>query len=193
MLPLSESINWSTREKYYSVWTWLLRCSKYHYIDATSYIAGYVAQMAHKQLLCMHCYKALGSENYTASSSFIESKTGINFLRQHQCHQSLQRNWEISWENVDSYWGKSSTQQRHRRHNHLFPFWGPSTWQRFWELDNHMFESAVDENHVLGLIKVIAKCYCKARLYHLGKETTENLSGMKNRNKIGKLVLFYHQ
>ena len=41
---------------------------------AISYIAGYVAKMAQKQLLCMHCCKALGSEDYTASSSFMEFK-----------------------------------------------------------------------------------------------------------------------
>ena len=29
----------------------------------------------------------------------------------------------------------------------------------FRELDNHMFESEVGENHVLGLIKIMAKCY----------------------------------
>ena len=77
----------------------------------------------------------------------------------------------------------------------LFPFWGPSTWQRYQvrELDNHMFESAVDENHVFGLIKIIAKCYCKIRLYHLGKETTENMLGKKIRKKLSKLVLFNHQ
>ena len=63
----------------------------------------------------------------------------------------------------------------------------------FRELDNHMFESAVDENHVFGLIKIIAKCYCKIRFYHLGKETTENLSGKKIRKKLSKLVLFNHQ
>lgn len=44
----------------------------------------------------------------------------------------------------------------------------------FTELDNHIFDSAVDENHVYGLIKIITKCYCKVILYHLGKEATHD-------------------
>ena len=57
----------------------------------------------------------------------------------------------------------------------------------FIELDNHMFESAVDENHVFGLIKIIANYYCKVRLYHFVRETTENLSGKKIRKKLSKI------
>ena len=37
----------------------------------------------------------------------------------------------------------------------------------------------LDDNHVYKLIKKILKCYCKVRLYHLGKETTADLSGEK--------------
>ena len=63
----------------------------------------------------------------------------------------------------------------------------------FKDLDNHVLDSAVDENHVFLLIKILAKCYCKVRLYHLGKETTQKLSGPKIRKKLSKLVLFKHQ
>ena len=45
----------------------------------------------------------------------------------------------------------------------------------FIELDNYMVDSPVDKNHVFTLIKLIAKCYCKIRFYHLGTETTANL------------------
>ena len=47
----------------------------------------------------------------------------------------------------------------------------------FTELVDHMFDSTVDDNHVYKLIKKIVKCYCKVGLYHLGKETTADLSG----------------
>ena len=63
----------------------------------------------------------------------------------------------------------------------------------FTELDDHMYDSTVDENHVHLLIKDIANCYCKVRLYHLGKESTAKLSDKNIRRKLNKLVLFNHQ
>ena len=63
----------------------------------------------------------------------------------------------------------------------------------FTELDDHVFDWTVDDNHAYKLIKKILKCYCKVRLYHLGKETTADLSGEKIRKKLNKLVLFQHQ
>ncbi len=63
----------------------------------------------------------------------------------------------------------------------------------FTELDDHMYDSTVDDNHVFGLIKEIISCYCKVRLYHLGKETTAKLSEKNIRKKLNKLVLFNHQ
>ena len=47
-----------------------------------------------------------------------------------------------------------------------------------------MVDSAVDENNVSGLIKILAKCCCKIRLYHLGKEATQACSGPKIRKKL---------
>ena len=41
---------------------------------AISYIAGYVARMAEKQLICIHCCMALGSKNHAASSTFLALK-----------------------------------------------------------------------------------------------------------------------
>ena len=53
----------------------------------------------------------------------------------------------------------------------------------FRELVNHMVDTAVNENHVFGLIKTVAKSYCKVRLYHLGKEYTQQLTGKRVRKK----------
>ena len=63
----------------------------------------------------------------------------------------------------------------------------------FKELENHMLDTPVNDNHVYGLIKTIAKCFCKVRLYHLGKEAAAKLHGKKVRKKLSKLVLFNHQ
>ena len=63
----------------------------------------------------------------------------------------------------------------------------------FTELDDHMYDSTVDDNHVHELIRDIANCYCKVRLYHQGKESTAKLSDKNIRRKLNKLVLFNHQ
>ena len=66
----------------------------------------------------------------------------------------------------------------------------------FTELDDHMYDSTVDDNHIYALIKEIItyqSCYCKVRLYHLGKETTSKISDKNIRKKHTKLVLFNHQ
>lgn len=63
----------------------------------------------------------------------------------------------------------------------------------FWELEDHMVDTAVNENHIFGLIKTITKSYCKIRLYHLGKEYSQSLTGERVRKKLSKLVLFKHQ
>ena len=44
--------------------------------------------------------------------------------------------------------------------------------QVFTNLEDHMLDCTVTENHIFLLIKVVAKTYCKIRLYHLGKEKT---------------------
>ena len=56
------------------------------------------------------------------------------------------------------------------------------------ELTGHMFETAVGDNHIFNLVKVITECYCTIRFHHLAKE--KNLSGKKIRKKMNKLVLF---
>ena len=63
----------------------------------------------------------------------------------------------------------------------------------FRELDNHLVETALNDNHIFGLIKLIAKSYCKVRFYHLGKEYSQQLTGERVKKKLNKLILFKHQ
>ena len=51
------------------------------------------------------------------------------------------------------------------------------------ELDEHMLYSTVNDNQVFTLIKTISKCYCKVRLYQLGKRTTEMATKTKVRKE----------
>ena len=64
----------------------------------------------------------------------------------------------------------------------------------FSELNEHALESPVgEEYHIFSLIKIIAKCYCKIRFYHLGKQETAKVAGSKIRKKLSKLILFQGQ
>ena len=40
-----------------------------------------------------------------------------------------------------------------------------------------MFNTGINENYVFKLIKIISQSYCKVRLYDLGKQATEKVSG----------------
>ena len=64
----------------------------------------------------------------------------------------------------------------------------------FLDLNEHMLETSFsEENHIFALIKTITKCYCKIRMYHIGKEATVKLTGQKIRKKLSKLILFENQ
>ena len=43
------------------------------------------------------------------------------------------------------------------------------------------------------MIKQVAECYCKIRLHHLAKQTTQAESGLSVKRELSKLVLFKHQ
>ncbi|KAJ8047187.1 DNA transposase THAP9 [Holothuria leucospilota] len=73
--------------------------------------------------------------------------------------------------------------------------WEASNHLVFPDLEAHRTGSAVDDtsHDVFHLVKLVAKCYYKIRLYHLGMETTSKLSGLRIRMKLCKIVLFEHQ
>ena len=63
----------------------------------------------------------------------------------------------------------------------------------FQELNQPMLESAIEDNHVFQMIKLIVKAYCKIRFYHLGDVESSKLAGPKIRKKLSKLILFKSQ
>ena len=63
----------------------------------------------------------------------------------------------------------------------------------FSELNLHMMEMALTDNHVFQLVKTITKNYCKVRMYHLGRQYTDKVTGEKVRKKLTKLILFKNQ
>lgn len=63
----------------------------------------------------------------------------------------------------------------------------------FTELDNHIFDSAVDENHVYGLIKIIKVILYQCTILGRKPHMISDLSGKIIRKKLSKLILFNHQ
>ena len=140
-------------------------------VAAISYISGYVAKMANKKIMCMSCSKALGNPKplMKDTSSFLVFKDRGGLFNPSSSGEGFPDAVAIS---VLAASNLSTI---------------------FKDLESHMLESAVGDNHVFSLIKIIAKCYCKVRLYHLGKEATINITGVNIRKKLNKLVLFKHQ
>ena len=63
----------------------------------------------------------------------------------------------------------------------------------FPELNAHMMEMAVTDNHVFQLVKSVTKNYCKVRMYHLGREYSDKVTGEKVRRRLTKLIHFKNQ
>ena len=161
---------------------------------AISYIAGYVAKMADKKILCLPCCKALGSRKHIAQSAFLKLKDRGELFKPTESVIKICQETEKCFQRMLTKTGGKLP------HCKGIPdaiassvLAGINLSEVFRELDNHMMDTSVFENHVFGLIKIIAKCYCKVRLYHLGKEATDKISSEKVRKKLNKLVLFKHQ
>ena len=63
----------------------------------------------------------------------------------------------------------------------------------FSNLNKHMFDTDVENNHILKLIKLISSNYSKIRLHYLVKLETKSSHGINIRQKLTKIILFKHQ
>ena len=63
----------------------------------------------------------------------------------------------------------------------------------FSSINNHMFDSTPENNHLINLIKCIAKCFLKIRMHHLAKEKTAQVKGENIRKTLTKAILFNGQ
>ena len=66
--------------------------------------------------------------------------------------------------------------------------------QTFAELHEHMRDTGTTDNHVLILIKSVARSYIKIRMHHLAKEANETrIKDDRIHKKINKTILFKNQ
>ncbi|KAL1480477.1 hypothetical protein MTO96_050994 [Rhipicephalus appendiculatus] len=71
---------------------------------------------------------------------------------------------------------------------------GVSTMNKLYpELHDHMFESAVESNHLVLLVKCVVGCYVKIRMHHEAKQATAKITGPNIRKQLTKLIIFSHQ
>ena len=160
-----------------------------------SYIAGYVAKMAENRLLCIDCCKSLGSRKHSHESAFLKFKDRGGLFKPTKsvikvCEESEKSIQKML--NVTNGKLPLSTGIPDAIAISVLSALGSSN--IFSELNSHMLEAPIyEENHVFALIKTIAKCYCKTRFYHLGKEEAAKLTGQKIRKKLSKLILFENQ
>ena len=159
-----------------------------------SYIAGYVAKMTKKQILCVSCCEALGSTSHKTESKFLKLKDRGGLFKPSRSLITVCEETEKSFERM-----LATTSGQLPRCKGIPDAISFAVLQNldltkvFKKLDEHMFDCAIEDNHIFSLVKTIAKCYCKVKLHHLGKETTQKLTGTRIRKKLSKLVLFKHQ
>ena len=65
--------------------------------------------------------------------------------------------------------------------------------EMFPELNEHQFDTTIEDNHILKLIKNIVSKYTQIRLYHLGKKMTQSVNLVKVRNHLTKTYQFLGQ
>ena len=162
-----------------------------------SYIAGYVAKMAEKKILCMPCCKALGSVNHQAESIFLKLKDRGSLFKPTQSVITICEDTEKCFERMMKVFGGNLPHCSNISEAIVTAVLSginkTNKSRVFTELDSHMFDTPVGENHVFSLIKTVSKCYCKVKFYHLGKEATTKVHEKNVRKTLTKLVLFNHQ
>ena len=144
---------------------------------AISYIGGFVGKTVAKKLSCHECRNVLGSRNSVPSSQFLQLKDRGNLYKPSQSVITVCKETEKCFQRM-----LAATAGKLPHSNGIVGAIATSVLgsinasSLFTEIDDHMYDSTVDDNHVYRLIKEIVNCYCKVRLYHLGKETTAKLS-----------------
>ena len=159
-----------------------------------SYIAGYVARSVEKKTLCMPCCQALGSATHKPESSFLQLKDRGGLFKPTESVITVCEESEKCFQRMMKVTDGHLPQCKGINDAIAAAVLGEINISKvFKELHSHMFDTPVNDNHIISLIKKISKCYSKVRLYHLGKEATAKLHGKKVRKTLNKLVLFNHQ
>ena len=181
--------------------------SDYDYVDAPnfsnlseykkasiSYISGCVAKMTAKITICIKCQNALVLSYHFEETSFLKFKDRGGLVKPtksvvticeetKRCFQRLLASTNGNLPNeIGIQNAISSAVLRSVDYSKIFN-----------EQTSHMFDSAITDNHLFSLTKLISENYAKVCFYHLGKEQTAKITGKKLRKQLTKLILFKNQ
>lgn len=162
--------------------------------DVVGYIAGFVCRMVEKKIPCSTCRSASKAE--ACSSALLNRKNSGGLTKPSPSTTyicQLAERVVRQQEKVDggSFPKKGMTadtltarvmRELSGQLNMLYP-----------ELHEHMFQSAVDSNHFVRLVKCVIGCYIKIRMHHAAKRATMKIAGPNMRKRLTKLILFNHQ
>ena len=163
---------------------------------AVGYIAGYVVKMVKRVVSCETCIDALVEKDLTEAN--------FNSLVRHKNHGGL---IEVS---ASAYEICRSTEQcvvRMLRStggnlptaSNITPSIVSVVLEEaidkdvFSSINKNMFDSTRDNNHLINLIKCIAKCFLKIRMHHLAKRKTAQVKGENIRKTLTNAILFNGQ
>lgn len=156
-----------------------------------TYMAGYVAHKLSSKLTCEYCTTALLTTQPGESYSLIVRKNrgGLRFpsesvLKICRKSESLVR-MALHMKKL-----ASRTLLHDLLHQVVEAFYRKDL---FAELHEHMFENTPLDNHYIHLVRCIAETYLNMRLFHLGRQATENLHTTKIRQVFRKLTQFKGQ
>ena len=163
---------------------------------AISYIAGYVANMSEKKIICSQCSNALKAPDQKPleASDFVQFKSrGGLTLASSSVRKVCEETENCFACLLAATSGKLPRGQGVPDAISTAVLGSLKIEEIFPELNEHMIDTSATDNHIFQLVKEVAKCYCKIRPHHLAKQTTQQESGLSVRKELSKLVLFKHQ
>eukprot|EP00794_Sanderia_malayensis_P020811 gene20811-22854_t len=126
------------------------------------YMAGYVAIMVSKQMFCEVCCKALGSKSNNTECAFLKMKDRGGLFKPSASVIDVCQETEKTFQRMIVTTGGELPRAKGIADAITFSVLHNLDLRKiFCSLDDHMFDCAVEDNHVLALIKTITKCYCK--------------------------------
>jgi hypothetical protein len=162
--------------------------------NSVTYIAGYVARNLSKRLDCEMCKAALvGNEDSQRHFLLLTTKDRGGLVKPSASTITICNEAERCFRRVQS---EKPPNCRGFAEALTMAVMQETMSERaavFADLHDHMFDTEPENNHVVQLVKHVAREYVKIRLYHWGKEYTAMFTGNKIRKQLSKLILFKHQ
>lgn len=162
--------------------------------NAIVYIAGYVVKNIRKQLTCDECLASLTAHCSNSNKHLLlqtKDRGGLVTASHdtvrvcteaEKCFRRISTVKPPTGDGFSQLLVNTATQNLMTQTVPIFP-----------ALSEHQFDTEPTDNHIVLLVKRIAREYTKIRLYHWGKQYTSSITGPKVRKQLSKLILFKNQ